>query len=77
MLLWELPCTTESFLMRERKSSQCPFTVEKSQTNFVHRGNIEHLRRSHSICEMGPGDKAFSSASCGLGARRDRPMVVV
>ena len=77
VLLWELSCTTASFPMRERKSSQSPFMVRKSQTGFVHRGNIEHRGRSHSICEMGPGDRAFSSAFWGLGARGDRPVIVV
>ena len=42
------------------------FMVRKSQTGFVHRGNIEHRGRSHSICEMGPGDRAFSS---GVGSK--------
>ena len=77
MLLWDLPCTTAFFSMRERKSAQSPFIARKSQTGFVYRGNIEHRGRSHSICEMGPGDRAVSSAFWGLGARGDRPVIVV
>lgn len=76
MLLWELPCTTAFLSIRERKSSQSPLVVRKSQRGVVHRGNIEHRGRSHNICEMGPGDRAFLSAFWGLEARGDRLVIV-
>ena len=43
---------------------------------FVHRGNIEHHGRSHSIYKIGPGDRVFLLAFWGLRARGDRPVIV-
>ena len=51
--------------------------VGKSQTGFIYRGNTEHLGRSRSICKIGPRNRAFPSAFWSLGARRDRPVIVV
>ena len=76
LLLWELPRTTAFFSIQKRKSPQSPFMVRKSQTGFIYRGNTEHRGRSHSICKMGPGDRAFSSAFWRLGARGERPVIV-
>lgn len=76
MLLWELPRTTPSFRMHKRKSPQSPFMVGKNQEGFIY-GNTELPGRSRSICKMDPGEMAFPSVFWSLGARRDKPVIVV
>ena len=50
--------------------------VQKSQTGVIHKGNIKHREKNHSICKMSSGNRAFSLAFWGLGARGNKPVIV-